>query len=337
LNTQIDPTTGKNPTRIFDTEDNSFYLHEVHLQLERLASKDMIVGYHIELAAGHDPSLYDGNSVSIQEGWVQILAPLGSGLDIRAGKMAMLCGYEVLENVNNMNYSRGMVFGIAQPFTSTGVRMSYGMGGEKNDMVVATLGYSNGFNSVSTGSDTYVDNNHGKMLEMNLAVHPTKDFLISGTLLIDNDAPGISGSTGDGHYMFDLVVAYTIDKLTLALDYTKTAAQNVGGNSGPNNGPRADLSGIAIYAKYGWTETVATALRFEYFSDKLGGVLPSPAEGGPGVRVAEITITQEFKVAGQLIVRIEVRHDDCNDHIFDRDGKAARGDNTLGFEAIMPF
>ena len=72
---------GHNPIRIFDTRDDSFYLNAVQLNLERLASKDMIVGYHIELAAGHDPSIYDTGSVALQEGWLQIMAPLGDGLE----------------------------------------------------------------------------------------------------------------------------------------------------------------------------------------------------------------------------------------------------------------
>src|SRR5436189_5496808 len=114
----------------------------------------MIVGYHIELGAGHDPSLYDGSTVSLQEGWVQILAPVGSGLDIRVGKMATLIGYEVLENINNMNYSRGMLFGLIQPFTHTGVRVAYGMGGANNDMVTFTAGFNNGLNAIAAAPAT---------------------------------------------------------------------------------------------------------------------------------------------------------------------------------------
>lgn len=331
--TPIRSATGNNPVRIFDTQDNSFYLHEAHITLERLANKDMIVGYHIELAAGHDPQIYDGAALDLQEGWLQIVAPVGSGLDIRVGKMAMLCGYEVLENMNNMNYSRGMVFGIIQPFTSTGIRVSYGFGGANNDMVVATMGFSNGFNF----GDRFADQDHGKMLEMQIAARPIKDLLISATFLVDNDTSVISGSTNDGHYMFDLVAAYTMDKLTFALNYTQHAAQGSQAFGGVN---RAFLSGIAIYTKYAWTDSMASALRVEYFSDQHGVLLTPaaiPSDSGDGARVFEFTLTQEIKVANQLIIRIEFRHDNANNHVFLRNDKVARGDNTLGFEAILPF
>jgi hypothetical protein len=333
---------GHNPTRIFDNRDNSFYMHEAHLQLERLASKDMIVGYHIELGAGHDPSIYDGQNVTLQEGWVQILAPLGAGLDIRAGKMATLAGYEVLENVNNMNYSRGMLFGLIQPFTNTGVRVAYGMGGSNNDMATFTLGFNNGLNSTAaTAPDLFSDGDHGKAVELQVAVKPIKDLLASVTLITGNDTvSGVNVSTADQFYLFDIVVAYTMDKMTFALNVDFASAQQSTDLAGPaGTKTRTPTSGFAVYGKYAWTDAMATALRFEYFSDKNGSLplLSVPGERGTGARTAEITLTQEIKVANQLIIRIEVRHDDCNDHIFRRDTKAAKGDNTLGFEAIMPF
>jgi len=347
----IRSATGNNPVRVFDNRDNSFYLHEAHLQLERLASKDMIVGYHIELAAGHDVGLYEattttdsngdtttsGPGVGLQEAWVQIIAPLGSGLDIRVGKMATLCGYEVLENINNMNYSRGMLFGLVIPFTHTGVRMSYGMGGANNDMFVATLGFNNGNNN----GDKFADENHGKGVEMQFAVRPIKDLSVALTFNIDNDTL-ISGSTNDGHYVADLVIAYTMDKLTLALDYAQQAIQGVGGATGPVSGAgtRQRLSALAIYSKYAWTDSLATALRIEYFSDWHGVILPKPAlaaDSGDGARVFEFSITQEIKIASQLVLRFEIRHDDSNQHNFLRNSTAARGDNTFGVEAIMPF
>jgi hypothetical protein len=331
-------TPGDNPIRIFDDRSDSFYLNAVQLNLERLATKDMIVGYHIELAAGHDPAIYDTGTVALQEGWLQILAPLGDGLDIRVGKMAMLCGYEVIESVNNMNYSRGMLFGIIQPFTSTGIRASYWFGQQFG----ATLGFSNGINNALTfpaGNDTFSDDDRNKMVEFQVAAKPIKDLSISATLLYTHES-NISLTNGDGYYLFDLVVSYTMDKLTLALNFDKSSIQGVG-NSAP--GSRGPLSGIALYAKYAFTDTLSEALRIEYFSDQDGVILTNPN----GSRVLSVTATTEMKVAQQLILRMELRADNSNDRIFGRGGgssvagtdpiRAARGDYTLGFEAIMPF
>jgi hypothetical protein len=324
-----------NAFRRFDNRDNSFYLNEAHLTLERAANKDMIVGYRIDLAAGHNPTIYDGAPITLQQAWVQILAPLGSGLDIRAGKMEKLGGYEVLSNVTNINYTRGLLFSFAEPFTETGVRVAYGMGGDNNDMVTATVGFSNGFNFVpaaATGNpvdDTFVDGDHGKAAEFQIALRPTRDLYVGATVIVDNDTAFVSTSTSDGHYLFDLVVKYTLDKLTVAAVYDRTAAQGVQ----PTGLFRAQTSGMALYGKYEVNDWFAQALRFEYLSVGRDRVAPRDP------RVFEFTITEEFKIARQMILRIEFRHDDENlkDGEIIRNGNAARGDNTLGAELIMPF
>src|SRR6185295_8824345 len=46
--------------RVFDIQGNTFTLQAVQLNLERAATKDMILGYHIELAMGVDPFIYNG-------------------------------------------------------------------------------------------------------------------------------------------------------------------------------------------------------------------------------------------------------------------------------------
>jgi len=332
-------TNQGNPTRGFDNRDNSFYLNAVQIQLERLATADMIVGYHIELAAGHDVGIYDGglagalgvaDQVGLQEGWVQILAPVGSGLDIKVGKLATLTGFEVVESVNDFNYSRGLLFTFMQPVFHTGARATYNI----NDMFSGTVGFSNGFNTFA--EDRFSDDDHGKQVELNVTAKPTKDALVSATILIGTDTFIMSGSTNDKYYLFDLVASYQLDKLTLALNLDWGSVQGVGVLAGND---RAAFQGIAIYGKYAWTDAMASALRIEYMSDNHGAIFgPSVAgDSGDGSRLFEVTLTQEMKVAQQLILRVEIRSDNSNNHDLNRDGKAARGDTTLGFEAIMPF
>lgn len=329
-----------NPVRVFDNRSNSFYLHAVQLNLEKLATDKMIVGYHFELAAGHDPFVYDGNTVSMQEGWVQILAPVGSGLDIRVGKMATLVGYEVIESKDDMNYSRSLLFGQAENFTNTGVRMQYNV----SEQFWGILGFNNGLNPVVGGNpdSTFADSGHGKAMELQLGAKPIKDLLATVTLITGTEeAP----STSDNFYIFDIVVAYTMDKLTVALNYD-AASHQTGSTAAPSTLNRFPVSGFALYGKYQWTDMMASALRVEYFSDQEGSnpaLVPNGAGGigdtgkGTGARVVEFTLTQEAKIASQLILRVEFRHDDANQHVFLRDGKPAKGDNTLGFEAIMIF
>jgi hypothetical protein len=123
-----------------------------------------------------------------------------------------------------------------------------------------------------------------------------------------------------------------MDKLTVALNLDFDSAQ-------VSPAGRVPKSGVAVYGKYQMSDMMASALRVEYFSDKNGATFAPVIVGdsGTGARIFEFTLTQEFKIAGQAIFRIEFRHDDSNQHTFLHDGSPARGDNTLGFEAIMPF
>lgn len=326
---------GNNPLRFTDNSDHAFYLHNVVLQLERLATKDMIVGYHIELHAGHDPQVLEGSALALQEGWIQILIPAGpNGLDIRVGKMATIVGYEVVENTNNLNYSRGALFNLVEPITSTGVRAMMAF----VEQFSVTVGFSNGMNFQSSGNELFFDENHGKAFELQAMLKPIKDLMIALNMIVGNDTT-ISASTHDRFYIFNIVVAFTMDKLTLAMNFDQASAEGVGNQAPPPNA-RAPFRGIAVYGKYQVTDVFATGARIEYVSDISGTAVGAAAAGdsGIGARIITLTLTQEFKVAQHLIVRVEFRHDSSNQHNFVRnDGRAARGDNTLAFEALLPF
>jgi hypothetical protein len=338
------PAPGLMSTRVFDERANSFYLNAVQLNIERLATKDMIVGYHFELAAGHDVGIYNnnGSEVGLQEGWLQILAPVGSGIDIRVGKQAYLGGFEVIESKDDFNYSRGLLFGFIQPFTQTGIRASYSFG----DQLSATIGFSNSNNStVGGGADQYADNDNQKNVDLQLAFKPTKDALVQMTITEGTDKANFGQTTAGKFYIFDIVASYTMDKLIVGLNLDWASANRIVNAVPPPNTVRFPLSGLALYGKYAWTDAMASALRWEYFSDgkgafygqQSGAGAPVGTDSGTGARVWELTLTQEMKVANQLILRVEVRTDNGNNHIMSRDGKTSQGDTTLGFEAIMPF
>jgi hypothetical protein len=331
--------TGNNPIRVFDNQDHSFTLHTVQLNLERLATKDMIVGYHIELMYGSDVKWFDATSLGIQEGWIQILAPVGNGLDIRVGKMASLIGYEVVENTNNLNYTRGVVWGQAEPITATGVRATYSI----VEQLSATIGFNNGrnFAAFPASLPTDFDTDHGKAFEAQVMAKPIKDLWIAMNFLVGNDTSGglLSGaSTADKFYIFNIVSEYKMDKLTLALNFTQASSQGFGTES---VSIRAPQRGLAVYGKYQLTDAFATGARIEYFSDIKGGILTTGPgnDTGNGARIITFTLTQELKVAQHLILRFEFRHDNSNQHTFVRGESSvpARGDNSIAFEALLPF
>ena len=79
--------------------------------------------------AGRDSDFIGGVNLStwadFQEFYVQYVAPIGNGLNVQLGQINTLIGYEVVESPHNPNYSRSWLFGLGQPFTTRGGRVSY--------------------------------------------------------------------------------------------------------------------------------------------------------------------------------------------------------------------
>jgi maltoporin len=91
-------------------------------------------------------------------------------------------------------------------------------------------------------------------------------------------------------------------------------------DSDPLNGGRdSQWYGAAAYAKYEFTDNFSTPIRGEYFNDKNG------VRTGIAQKLKEITVTPEFKITKNLLLRPEYRHDwsdrngfDSQHHNFDK-------------------
>jgi len=79
--------------------------------------------------------------------------------------MNTLIGYEVIESPYNPNFSRSWLFGLGEPFTTTGIRASY----DFNEMVSFSIGVINDF--TGTRSDT----NNSKSVETLLSIAPMEN------------------------------------------------------------------------------------------------------------------------------------------------------------------
>jgi maltoporin len=78
-----------------------------------------------------------------------------------------------------------------------------------------------------------------------------------------------------------------------------------------NAGRNSKWYGVAGYAKYEFTDFFSTSIRAEYFNDKDG------VRTGIPQKLKGVTITPEFKIVKNLLVRPEYRHDWSNRDTFD--------------------
>src|SRR5581483_11824391 len=124
--------------RSFDTRTNTFLLNNAQLNIE--GSKDGI-GYFTSLSYGTDASVFKsagaGNDTSLkqsggagapnfelQEAYLTYKCPITS-LQFKAGKFVTYEGIEVIAAKDDYTISRGLLFGLAEPYTHTGAEVGY--------------------------------------------------------------------------------------------------------------------------------------------------------------------------------------------------------------------
>jgi len=339
-----------NPGRMFDTSSNGFLFNMGEVMLEKVASADSPAGIRLKLGFGKDAAFLASTEnigagvgqFDIVEGYVEYLAPVGSGIDFKAGKMATLAGYEVIESKDNINFSRSLLFTWAIPLTHTGVRATYTF----IDQIALTLGYVNGWNMIN-------DNNNGKTFEGQLNLNPTSWFnAIVNSYYGPEIAAGAPGtSSGAQRYVVDICATATYNTWKLGFNYDSGRDDQLAG------GTPDSWSGVAVYLRDQIVRWNAICVRGETFRDSKGAV--TAFVGGPGVPIPntgftianqgvtpageislwEITLTDEIKINDNLMFRIEYRHDRADVRVF-QEGNDLNGrhtQDTIGFEAIFMF
>ncbi|OGQ51989.1 MAG: hypothetical protein A3J24_12550 [Deltaproteobacteria bacterium RIFCSPLOWO2_02_FULL_53_8] len=84
--------------------------------------------------------------------------------------------------------------------------------------------------------------------------------------------------------------------------------------------------------RYPFSEKLALNLRAEYFKDSDG------ARTGVAQKLYEITVTPEYALSANMLVRVEYRHDQSNQQVFDKkDPATSKSQDTLGLNAVYHF
>lgn len=323
------PGTGSNAVRAFDNNANNFYLHMAQVMFDKSVSDKSIVGGRIKMAMGSDADAIASNgpgagsdNFDIEEGYVQILAPVGKGITFTAGKFVTLAGSEVIESKDNLNYSRGLLFTWAIPFTHTGIRAAY----SPIDQLDLLIGINNGW-------DKMQDNNSGKTLELQAVLKPIENwkFFLNMYYGAEKDTNGVAPATpgsspGDKRFLLDFVVSGTIDKLTLGFNWDWAMEDNSAAN-----GDDGHWTGAAAYVKYQLDPKYAPGLRVEYFRDSDG------IRTGLKQTLVDVTFTNQFDVIENVILRFELRYDKSSEDIFFKNSDLKGNQLTAGFEVIWMF
>lgn len=333
-----------NHLRIFDGDSNSFRPNMAQLVFEKEGTNGANAvertGFRVKLDVGEDAQFTGGRTgddFDFQELYAQFVAPVGNGLDIRIGRMNTLVGYEVIESPFNPNFSRSWLFGLGQPFTTTGIRLLYPI----NEQLSVAVGAINSFTGLTE------DNNSAKSLEWLLSYNPTAQLGIHLYGFFGRESSNTVSGAGKRVLVGSYMTFQATDQLGFVVEGYYANQEN---GSGISSGRNARWNGAAGYAIYDFNDQWGVRARGEIFEDAGGdqSCLGSAGSGGNAnvCTVAapiaqtlwETTLTLQYKPAPSLITRLEFRYDKSNQNVFlDGRNDATNNQQTLAVEAIFLF
>ena len=385
------PNTNLNQLRIFDTQANSFVPQVAQFMVERpaVATGGAIdrVGFRARVNFGaqsrfsrartnYQPGT-DNNELDVHELYGEYIAPIGNGLKIQAGKINTLIGLETINSWENPSISRSWTFGLAQAFTTTGIRFTYPFA----SWGTAAIGLINGWDNIE-------DNNRGKSFEYKIDLTPHEMFgfavygsygpeQTNGNAAFGNAATGacLSGTTGCDPTAKRTVVGALITikptpKDTLILEPYYGNEGNATTNAGQ---PSQNARWNALLAYYthdfnDQTQPHAFSLRVrgEIFEDaggvrscvggnnfngganvcattpaggftSGGGLFNTATGGGQRQTLWGGTFTLQYKPAPSLITRVEFRYDKSDQNVFLDGPRASNSQDTLAFQVVYLF
>jgi len=344
------PSNRINQLRIFDVNSNQFRPNVAQLVLERdaQAGGDRLdrIGFHVKFNAGRDSDFIGGTNLStwadFQEFYVQYIAPVGQGLDLKLGQINSIVGYEVVESPRNTNYSRSWLFGLGQPFTTRGARLSY----EFNKQVSLSVGVIGYINS------SRADSKHDPLVEYALALAPSETVKL--TLYgLAGPRDGASGTPGGNVFLTGGYLSLQVSEQTSAVIEAYYA--NQANSSTISSGKNARWDGAAAYLIHDFTKEWGVRLRGEIFEDAGGfvacqgttdyqpranvcfGATSSASAPAIAQTLWEVTSTLQYKPISALTTRLEYRYDKSNQNIFQVGGRSTSYQPTISLEAIYLF
>ena len=326
----------QNDLRVFDHKANSFTLDLAQIVFQKDPALGN-VGYKLKFSAGEtakwihsrglsgapldQPQSGEGtDSFDVTEAYVSYTAAVGRGLRFDFGKMVTYHGAEVIEAIDNPNYSRSFLFNFAIPFTHTGLKVSYSF----TDALSASFHIVNGW-------DNSTDNNQAKTYGVSLGFTPAEVFslTVNGMTGAEQDeqgtnVPTMGSASSNKRDLLDVVATIKPMKpLSIILNTDNGREQNVPALPSGASGP-AEWKGYAGIVKYDLSDRHSVAARGEVFNDEDG------FRTGTAQRLKEVTLTWEIRLNGGLILRPEYRHDSSDVASFDNGTKNSQNTVALG-------
>ncbi|MGA7156193.1 MAG: porin [Acidobacteriaceae bacterium] len=279
------------------------------------------IGVHADLIFGRandimHPSSDKSTDSYLEQAYVSALPPKWHGTELDFGQFVTSAGAEVIEAMNDWNYSRSILFAWAIPYYHFGLRTSTPI----TKSWTAGVQVVNGWNNV-------VNNNGGVTVGLtSLYTKPKYNWALNYYVGPENT------DTQKGYRnLIDTTLNLTpTSKLSAYLNYDYGQNHTAASNAGPEDS--AHWQGLAVAGNYQVTTGNSFAVRGEYFDDNQG------FSTGTAQALKEVTGTYQYKWSQGLLARVELRHDWSDQEFFHKgNSELVQGQTTLTVGLIAFF
>jgi hypothetical protein len=323
-------------SRTFETANQQPIFNAVNVQLV----KNGAIGGKVELTAGSNANViasYPWNVDSFDV--TQLYASFSSGqFTLIGGKFETLAGAEVIEDPNNVNISRSILFGFAVPFTHTGARLTF----SPTSQFSIIGGVNNGWDNLKGNGSGLGTVEYG--IAYNGPVFSITAQGYSGIERISNIAWSTTGDSPTGYRgLIDVVGTYHITpKMTFVANYDHgqqlntplldgTGATELDPFGAPLSGT-ATWDGAAGYLTYQFSPHWVASARAETFQD-FGGYRTGFTQNW-----REATLTVGYWFSPQLLLRVEGRGDVSNQPVWTSSSAQLRNSlQSVEAQALVKF
>jgi hypothetical protein len=226
---------------------------------------------------------------------------------------------------------------LGQPFTTTGVRLTYPV----NESLVVSIGAINSFTGLTA------DNNSAKSVEWLVSYKPLEQVGLNVYGIFGRESSNTQPGAGKRVLVGSYVTFQATEQLGFVVEGYYANQEN---GSGISSGQNARWNGVAGYGIYDFTDQWGLRVRGEIWEDAGGdqSCLGTAGSGGNAnvCTVAapiaqtlwETTLTLQYKPVPSLITRLEFRYDKSNENVFlDGSNNSTNNQQTLAAEAIFLF
>ncbi|MBS2039417.1 porin [bacterium] len=312
------PGDGRNLYHGYDERTNRLRLDVLNLNLQYALDEAERTGFRLDITGGgsmprvdaasglfRDPYTgYSNTDFDIRQAFLS--HTFENGLRVDVGKFATHLGYEVMDGVDgrNPNATRALTFTYS-PFTHTGMRVSYPI-----DDTLSVTGL------LVLGADNFQDTNRSLSVGAQLNYHPTDDFSLvanffQGPEQIRNDL--------NQRQLWEFIANYKVtEAITLGADVLRAREQGLAPDGGT-----VQWNSLVLYWTNRFDDHFSLNFRQEWFNDPDGSRIL------PGAHYSGFTVTPEYRITEDWVVRMDFRFDHADRPVFDRRGQMVQQQNTF--------